>query len=728
MAVPRDRIEWAQRVEVAVETSAGSGAFAVDDRLRADVVELLSDGRLGTAGVSVRTDDAFGPAEAAAEYHPDRRMIVRTKDAVLFDGYPVRAGLNWADGVGAPGLGRGVGELGGRSSRNTGAADRGAEYRLTLEHAVGRLARDPRAQIFGRQVRDGVILDGLATDPQAWASASVLASGLPCVFSPEGAANCDPTPLQVSSGDGGTRAVHIFTDDAPPDAVPWTYARILRYLLHFYVWRDCPIGAARVFELTDAASALPSAGREVYLDADPLRYALLGQPRSLAIEAASLLKAIALLTTGSGLHLTPESVTAGQGVRTQWRLWSDLGGPRRETHLATNRRDAAGQPVYDPSAMPAADLFADNNVSAATVAWDARTIGETAIVIGGVKHYEIRAELLPGWLPEADLDNVPEEQRESAKAKALTEVGVRSAGEEVVENEWYRAYHRGGAAFAGHWRVGRLWVLNEAGDYRPAEYDRNPPFDSYAPYGFAPALPGRWMRRRRRLLPIGATPGGQGVVALEISFDDGESWMTLESDYEVLTDECGIWLSAPNLLSIAPPGRQEEVNLWYALIDQRCRLRVTALVESDERLVVEKAAATAPTTLRSATVRYAPRRYRFVRRRQDESDGPWVLEADAAVQRDDTAAMERAASALAQARAGREVGGRVVIPWLDASYAVGDRIAGIRGRAIGFAGERPPSERFACVVGKRYRLGPDRLETELLLASATDERQMTNDE
>ena len=63
--------------------------------------------------------------------------------------------------------------------------------------------------------------------------------------------------------------------------------------------------------------------------------------------------------------------------------------------------------------------------------------------------------------------------------------------------------------------------------------------------------------------------------------------MALESDYEVLAGECGIWLSAPNLLSIAPPGRQETENLWYALIDQECRVRVTALIESDERLVVE---------------------------------------------------------------------------------------------------------------------------------------------
>ena len=64
--------------------------------------------------------------------------------------------------------------------------------------------------------------------------------------------------------------------------------------------------------------------------------------------------------------------------------------------------------------------------------------------------------------------------------------------------------------------------------------------------------------------------------------------------------------------------------------------------------------------------------------------------------------------------------GSAVIPWLDTQYDLGDRVVGIRGRGICFAAERSPSVRYACVIGKRYHLGPDRFETKLLLGPADD--------
>ena len=67
---------------VAVETSVGSATFAVDDRLRADTVEVLSDGDVATAHVSVHTDGGFTSAEAVGRYYADRRIIVRTSEAV----------------------------------------------------------------------------------------------------------------------------------------------------------------------------------------------------------------------------------------------------------------------------------------------------------------------------------------------------------------------------------------------------------------------------------------------------------------------------------------------------------------------------------------------------------------------------------------------------------------------------------------------------------------------
>ncbi len=702
-AVPREKCGWAERVEVAVETSVGSGAFAVDDRLRADWAEVLSDGEVGTAQVSVRTDGAFTSADAAVRYYADRRVIVRTAGAVLFDGYPTIGRLTWERGASS------------RRQATRGPA-RGREFAVVLEHVVSRLGRDVRAQIIGRYVRDGEIVDGLATDPDTWAGASVLASGLPCVFNMEGAGNCDPVPLQASDGFGGVREVYIFADDSQTDAIPWTVAKMLRYLLHFYAWRDCPVSPRRANEQMESAVSSTGGGREAFVESDPLTYALLGEPDTFVLEATGLLEAIAMLSTTAGLHLTAESSQSGAGVRTEWRIWSDSSGPARELRLSPQQFGAAWQTTH--ASETAAELFEENNVSASSMTWDTRPIAETALVVGGVRHYEAQVELVPGWLPETDLDNVPVGQRAAAKAMALTDEQIAALGEAATQDSWYRAYHRDGAEFSEHWRVGRLWVLNEAGTYDPPQYNRNAPFDAYAPYGFAETFAGRWMRRRRRFLSLAQGPGNVERVRLEVSFDGGQSWLLLDFGYDVLSRECGIWFSLANPLSIAPPGEAAETNIWYALINQMCLVRVTALIESDDRLMAEASGNSAPALFRNAAVLYAPERFRFLRRLTGSGEEAWPQEAEATADDDDSALMGEMAESLAAARETRGVTARPVIPWLDTSYAIGDRIVGIRGRGLRFSADRAPSKRHARVIGKRYRLGGDHFETELILASA----------
>ncbi len=159
-----------------LEPSAGTGNIA-------------ALARLAGALVSVRTDGEFTTAEATARYYADRRVIVRTAAAVLFDGY---------SSVGRLALGRGgsTREAGRRSS------GRGGEFMLELEHVTARLGRDVRAQIVGRHVRDGEITDGMAADPDAWSGASALARGLPCIFNMDGAGNCDPVPIEVRDAGG----------------------------------------------------------------------------------------------------------------------------------------------------------------------------------------------------------------------------------------------------------------------------------------------------------------------------------------------------------------------------------------------------------------------------------------------------------------------------------------------------------------------------------------------
>lgn len=705
MTVPNARSTWAERVDVAVERSIGSGLFEIDDRLKAETVESLSLGRLAKAQINVRTDHVFTAADAKARYHSDRRIIVRTNTAVLFDGYPVMSRLTWEGRAGEISRRLNVGEI-----------------QLVLEHVIGRLGRDEAAQIIGRYVRDALINDSLASASGAWIPASALVTGLPCVFNLDGRPNCDPTPIEVDDGTGGIRKIHVFTDDAGTDgALPWTYARVLRYLLYFYVGRDCPIDAQHLMQQTDAWALESPEGREAFQDSDHLGYLLLGKPDTLVAEAASLFEALMLASAASGVHFATESEPAGNGVRTVWRIWTAQSGAVRDLRLAAGR-NANGQPSFPTAATPVAEILDANNLSASRISWDARSIASTAIVVGDVRKYEIQSELWPGWLPESGLDNVDAPDRHSAKSAALSETQIVSIGDAVKDDPWFRKYHRSGEEFPKHWKVGRLWVLNEAGTYAKADYARNSPFDVYAPFDFSTVSTEPWMRRRRRLLPLDQPPGGEQRVIVEISFDAGATWTTIESGYSTLPDEAAIWFDLLNPLSAAPRNN-EGTNLWYALVEQKCRVRVRAMIESDQRLVVRVSSLGAPSLLSNATVAYEPERFRFARYLGGNHES-WVGPVEESRDRDDSKVMQTFAKTQVAANGARSVAGSAVIPWLDTQYRIGDRLIGVRGRGVSFETERSPSRQHACVVGKRYHFGPGRFETELLLGPADESNIM----
>jgi hypothetical protein len=61
------------------------------------------------------------------------------------------------------------------------------------------------------------------------------------------------------------------------------------------------------------------------------------------------------------------------------------------------------------------------------------------------------------------------------------------------------------------------------------------------------------------------------------------------------------------------------------------------------------------------------------------------------------------------------VDGICAVPWLDFSFAIGDRVRGVEGRGIGFGITSELAGRFPSVVGKWYRLSGGRYETGLAL-------------
>jgi len=119
--------------------------------------------------------------------------------------------------------------------------------------------------------------------------------------------------------------------------------------------------------------------------------------------------------------------------------------------------------------------------------------------------------------------------------------------------------------------VYRKWCLNEAGDYSGAPYNQGDAFDFSGIFGS-----GNFTHRRRRFWPT-LTRDKQGKSLgyfLQVSFDNGLHWWQYLHAFNILLDECGLWLSSDQL----------DVDTWVAALKGVLKFRITASVISDERL------------------------------------------------------------------------------------------------------------------------------------------------
>ena len=120
--------------------------------------------------------------------------------------------------------------------------------------------------------------------------------------------------------------------------------------------------------------------------------------------------------------------------------------------------------------------------------------------------------------------------------------------------------------------VYRKWCLNEAGHYSNAPYNQGDAFDFTRIFGSSD-----FAERRRRFYPALSTdkPGISLGYFLQVSFGDvQDNWWQYLHAFNILLDECGIWLSSDQL----------DVQTWYVALQDNLRFRITASVVSDERL------------------------------------------------------------------------------------------------------------------------------------------------
>jgi len=211
--------------------------------------------------------------------------------------------------------------------------------------------------------------------------------------------------------------------------------------------------------------------------------------------------------------------------------------------------------------------------------------------------------------------------------------------------------------------VFRKWVLNEAGDYSGPPYNRGEAFDFSKMF-----QSNNYIRRRRRFRPT-LTTDSQGKSLgyyLQVTYDCGQNWWQYLDAFNILTDECGVWLSSERL----------GTELWDALLKGGLGFRITASVISDQRLRAE--VADGPINSVAPVVEHAivlPKRFKY-RKISDQSifansTDPMLGAADTV---DDSEALYEYVRRVAAASSGIIETIDVQTPFLVMDYQVGDKV------------------------------------------------------
>ncbi len=119
--------------------------------------------------------------------------------------------------------------------------------------------------------------------------------------------------------------------------------------------------------------------------------------------------------------------------------------------------------------------------------------------------------------------------------------------------------------------VHRRWCLNEAGDYSGSPYNRGDACD------LSMLFEGEYYQPGRRVFEgclTRTSSGAQRGVYVEVSFDSGGNWQKFTGGYDVLSDQCGIWVSDD----------QFSTDMWNAISAGTLKVRATAVIESDSVL------------------------------------------------------------------------------------------------------------------------------------------------
>jgi len=766
------------------ETPAGSGRLLLDPLVRVNRV-VQSVGGNSDADVTFLTQEVpsaeggdpvyeeLTPDEIARLYGPTVRCAIG-----LLKG-SARSTIKWlAHGY----LGKRGTSLGAESNRVfwTDSA--------TLEPISSRELRRAESQIQGRHMLNKAAAEALAAsddDGQTeepltisdlfpadanpyrdqWARMTKHVQALPCIFNPGGRPNRFRRPADMPDGQGGIGIVgpiHFFTYDGDPQAKHWTLWQALWYLVGAYLRTgpDVHLGWGNLFRSDDddRSTWWELAEADLYTTGEPVRTglksAMVRNCHSLACEGFSLLKALLQFQNVAGLyfHEVHENTSGSDRARIETGMHFWCPGDKDEAALAMVRDGSHAHRSNPKWSRPMYDITRHHNVSSAQIQIDHGNTLSRVRVIGDRKYMTITTQLVPGWKPDDTWDDVDPENLELFRGDAYDPAATfqsRKVATEEYNCTFYTRYHRKSDEHYNFSLVGRLWLIDPAGELGADEYNRaTGPWTDYEPWTFESLIveyeegwtlgtdyyagvPRDQVRRRRRFVEVAATDdtGKSRGIIVDLSFDAGATWHPLRaSAVKVLREQTAIYIGQDDLLGIGeeildadgngePDG--DVANFYDAYLQHKLRLRVTADIDLDERITGEATTALSPLAAHDVT-QLVLQQDNFGYRNTTADPNNTLKEAGGDV--DDSDRINRVAEAMLSERAGADVRGNPIIPWIEEElYPIGTPITGIRRTRnlyerpeISFGGSVARDALSPCVVAKAFRFQNEQ-STELTL-------------
>jgi hypothetical protein len=661
-----------------VYTSEDRIHWQFDPRLHPATIKLCAGKLGGSAIVDVALDPEFDTAAALAKYTGLNQYILidtgeENSDLItnLFTGRIVRPVLT----IGGEG-----------KNYQEGVA-------LDCEHICNDLRNVwINGRVIVRAPNLAKSLEGESEETIAAQMASnYLVISKPAIANYRGKGNMSKTTFRRETVDGVIDCP-VFSgqeDGFDPNALPFTYRHLFRYLVGWYAGSDKKEFDFTIIDFSDFVKLLMGVTKDekidYYLDQPAVEISLQGH----------MLDVLDKVAKAAGIkygYPASYSNSSRPEVAFSFRAWAPGTGTVRYFRLEKPQRNIVGNGWPKETND---ELLERNNIDDIYLGIDSSQIVTYVNVSGSPVRVEFTAELVPGWPVDTVLDN-PADVKTAKSAAAKHWLMDPS---DLTSDVWYRTYHADSGAAGEKLNYGRLWVLNEDEGFEP---NTDFPF----PYNRAvfslveklnltgeftgndyPAID--WKKatatRPRKFWPCltcEASGKSQGVVT-EISFDGGGTWHAMNSGVRNLENRCGVYLAVGDLSTLMPSGVDDPViaNAWWAMLDKKFRVRVTACVELDVEINAQQSI--------GATVPYClvheDKHLRLWKRLKSSKYTGDAYKKLPVQEYDDRKKAIDLASTILKAKAQYQLPGRFVLPWLETEYDIGDVVEKIDGREIPLA-------------------------------------------